>query len=68
MCTVAPVAGAPLIGFGDLPQNTMSLIDIHGVNDDTIPYDLDHAEGQGKYLMPPCLSISCQKALRWFFF
>jgi len=47
--SIAPVAGAPLIGFGDLPQNTLSLIDIHGVNDDTIPYDLDHAEGQGPH-------------------
>ena len=61
MCNVAPVAGAPLIGFGDLPQNTLSLIDIHGVNDDTIPYDLDHAEGQGKHLMLPFFSFYTRK-------
>ena len=36
-----------MIGFGDLPKSPLSLIDIHGVNDDTIPYDLDHADGQG---------------------
>ena len=38
--------GSPLIGFGDLPPHPMSLIDIHGINDDTIPHDLDHAEGK----------------------
>ena len=43
--SIAPVAGAPLIGFGDLPGTPMSLIDIHGINDDTIPFDMAHAEG-----------------------
>ena len=43
--SVAPVAGAPLIGFGDLHPTPMSLIDIHGINDDTIPFDMAHAEG-----------------------
>ena len=34
-----------MIGFGDLPAVPISLIDFHGYNDDTIPYDLDHSEG-----------------------
>jgi len=47
--SIAPVAGAPLIGFGDLPSTPMSLIDIHGINDDTIPFDMAHAEGMGPH-------------------
>ena len=46
--SLAPVAGAPLIGFGDVPSTPVSLIDIHGINDDTIPYDLAHAEGKNR--------------------
>ena len=44
--SIGPVAGAPLIGFGDLPKTPMSVIDFHGIEDDTIPYDLAHAEGK----------------------
>ena len=40
------MAGSPLIGFGEVPVNAVSLIDLHGVNDDTIPYDHAHAEGE----------------------
>ena len=44
--SIAPLAAAPLVGFGDLmPPTPMSLIDIHGINDDTIPIDMEHAEG-----------------------
>ena len=43
--SIAPLAAAPLVGFGDLPTTPMSLIDIHGINDDTIPIDMEHAEG-----------------------
>ena len=34
-----------MIGYGDLPSVPISLIDFHGYNDDVIPYDLDHSEG-----------------------
>ena len=44
--SMAPVAGAPMLGFGDLPSIPTSLIDFHGINDDTIPYDLEHSEGE----------------------
>jgi len=47
--SIAPVAGSPMIGFGDLPAVPISLIDFHGYNDDTIPYDLDHSEGAGPH-------------------
>ena len=43
--SIAPVSGAPLLGFGDLPSSPTSLIDFHGTNDDTIPYDLEHSAG-----------------------
>jgi len=47
--SIAPLAAAPLVGFGDLPPTPMSLIDIHGINDDTIPIDMEHAEGEGPH-------------------
>ena len=43
---MGPVAGGPMLGFGDLPSIPTSLIDFHGINDDTIPYDLEHSEGE----------------------
>jgi len=49
LASIAPVAGSPLIGFGEVPVNAVSLIDLHGVNDDTIPYDHAHAEGTGPH-------------------
>ena len=45
LASIAPVAGSPMIGYGDLPSVPISLIDFHGYNDDVIPYDLDHSEG-----------------------
>ena len=42
---MAPVASAPLLGFDDLPEQPVSLFDIHGLKDDTIPYNLDQAAG-----------------------
>jgi len=47
--TIGPVAGAPLVGFGDVPSQPISVIDFHGLNDDTIPYDLQHSEGEGPH-------------------
>ena len=48
--SIAPVAASPFPGYGDVPaagEFAVSVFDIHGLNDDTIPYDLDHAEGEG---------------------
>ena len=50
VASMAPNIGSPLIGFGDVPLNpTISLIDFHGLNDDTIPYDINsrHSRGNG---------------------
>ena len=47
--SIAPVAGAPLIGFGEVPSAAISVIDFHGLLDDTIPYDLAHAEQEGPH-------------------
>jgi poly(3-hydroxybutyrate) depolymerase len=43
--TMAPVASAPLLGFGELAAQPLSLIDTHGLLDDVIPYSLDQAAG-----------------------
>jgi len=52
--SMAPVAGAPLLGFNEVPSVPLSLFDIHGMNDGTIPYDLDH--GAGGHLKLNCWS------------
>ena len=39
-----PVAASPLVGFGDPPKKVQinySILDLHGLNDDTIPYNAD---------------------------
>ena len=45
--TIAPVAASPLNGYGVIPSEIVSLFDIHGINDDVIPIDLDHAYQEG---------------------
>jgi len=48
--SIAPVAGTPMLGFGELPAVPTSLIDFHGINDDVIPYNLEHSPyGPGPY-------------------
>ena len=42
IATFNPMAASPLIGFGDPPKNieiNFSIIDMHGLDDDTIPYN-----------------------------
>ena len=47
VASIGPVSAAPMLGFGDIPTApAVSLIDFHGLNDDTIPYDVDHAAGE----------------------
>lgn len=47
--TIGPVAGAPLIGYGEVPSGPISVIDFHGINDDTIPIDVGHSMGEGPH-------------------
>ena len=51
LATIGPVAASPFIGFGDVPRTPISVIDFHGLNDDTIPYDKnsDEAHGEGPH-------------------
>jgi len=49
IASIAPVAASPLIGFGDVPNHPINVIDIHGLNDNVIPYDHAHAEGVGPH-------------------
>ena len=49
-----PVAGSPLIGFGSPPEDIweavdFSIIDFHGLIDDTIPYNEDSSNGIGPH-------------------
>ena len=44
--SIAPVGGSPLMGYGDVPDVPMSLIDIFGINDQIIPYDQAHSYGE----------------------
>jgi len=45
--TISPVAGSPLLGFGNIPHGALSIIDFHGLEDDTIPYDNSTSKGEG---------------------
>ena len=47
--SIAPVGASPLLGFGDVPSWPISIIDFHGVRDDTIPYHLATAEEEGPH-------------------
>ena len=41
IATIAPVAASPFLGFDNIPKTAISVIDFHGTDDDTIPYDLN---------------------------
>ena len=36
-----------MLGFGDVPSWPINLIDFHGLDDDTIPYEISMSEGEG---------------------
>ena len=36
-----------MLGFGDVPSWPVSIIDFHGLDNDTIPYELGMSEGEG---------------------
>ena len=39
IASIAPISGSPFLGFDNLPNSPISVIDFHGTDDDTIPYD-----------------------------
>ena len=39
IASIAPISGSPFLGFDNLPHSPISVIDFHGTDDDTIPYD-----------------------------
>ena len=48
--TFNPVAASPLIGFGDPPSEiNFSILDYHGLIDDTIPYSAETSFGNGPH-------------------
>ena len=51
LATINPVAASSLIGYGDPPATKLpiSIIDIHGLNDNTIPYNFDASNGNGPH-------------------
>ena len=46
IASIAPVVGSPMLGFGDVPSEPVSLIDLFGINDEIIPYDFAHSHGK----------------------
>ncbi len=48
--SIAPVSGTPKLGFGTLPSIPVSLIDFHGIDDFTQPYDLEHSQGMPHFI------------------
>ena len=49
--SIAPVSGTPKLGFGTLPSIPVSLIDFHGIDDFTQPYDLEHSQGMPHFIL-----------------
>ena len=51
MATINPVAASSLVGYGEPPSTDInfSIIDFHGIEDDTIPYDQAHSFGEGPH-------------------
>ncbi len=45
------MSGTPKLGFGTLPSIPVSLIDFHGIEDFTQPYDLEHSQGMPHLLL-----------------
>ena len=54
IASIAPVSGSPFLGFDNIPNIPISVIDFHGTDDDVIPYDLTRyfyvLRGKSKYL------------------
>ena len=48
LASIAPNAGCPILGFGDVPLDPpVSLIDFHGLEDGLAPYDVDSPASLG---------------------
>ena len=47
LASVGPVCGAPLLGFNPMPDTPVSIIDFHGLDDDTIPWSPEVAGNLG---------------------
>ena len=45
--SIGPVAGSPFLGYAEVPNRPLSVIDFHGTADQTIPYSLPTSEGSG---------------------
>ena len=45
--SIGPVAGSPFLGYAQVPDRALSVIDFHGTADLTIPYSLPTSEGSG---------------------
>ena len=41
------MAGSPFLGYAEVPDRPLSVIDFHGTADQTIPYSLPTSEGSG---------------------
>ena len=52
--SVAPIAGSRIYGFNKLPRVPISLLEVHGYDDDTVPANASNGLGGG----PPGSSVS----------
>ena len=49
VASIGPMAGSPVMGFGDVPLDPpVSVIDYHGLLDTRIPYDVDSPSSMGE--------------------
>ena len=48
VASIGPMAGSPVMGFGDVPLDPpVSVIDYHGLLDTRIPFDVDSPSSMG---------------------
>ena len=52
LASINPIAASSLIGFGTPPPDVdinFSIVDFHGIEDDTIPYNESTSSGKGSF-------------------
>ena len=57
IASIAPISGSPFLGFDHIPHSPISVIDFHGTDDDTIPYDLNRYTNFKSKMVKPKIQI-----------
>ena len=58
IASIAPISGSPFLGFDHRPPSPISVIDFHGTDDDTIPYDLNRYTNFKSKMVKPYYALN----------